>query len=348
MHRSIALGVIVLLAGCATAPTTITPVKPMFGEHGFDMSGLDRTVNACDNFYQFAVGNWRAQNPLPAAYSRFGRFEQVAERNRETLHAILEEASKKTNPPGSSAQKIGDFYAACMNEPAIEAAGFTPVADELVRIEAINDRTALQNEIFSLQTTGISPIFRLSGQNDQKNSRMIIAVVGQAGLSLPDRDYYLRDDQKFKTTRGQYVEHVSKMLQMVGEDRARAESDGDRILSFETDLARAQAAVYGAHAEVDYQRRYPVLVNDAQMTAFAKQVALDWVGADNLLPDMQPLTGSEDFAFLLERCAGSYLIIGNGDGEGGCMVHNPGYDFNDACLPTGASYWVQLAHAFLA
>ena len=240
MHRSIALGVIVLLAGCATAPTTITPVKPMFGEHGFDMSGLDRTVNACDNFYQFAVGNWRAQNPLPAAYSRFGRFEQVAERNRETLHAILEEASKKTNPPGSSAQKIGDFYAACMNEPAIEAAGFTPVADELVRIEAINDRTALQNEIFSLQTTGISPIFRLSGQNDQKNSRMIIAVVGQAGLSLPDRDYYLRDDQKFKTTRGQYVEHVSKMLQMVGEDRARAESDGDRILSLETDLARAQ------------------------------------------------------------------------------------------------------------
>jgi hippurate hydrolase len=115
-----------------------------------------------------------------------------------------------------------------------------------------------------------------------------------------------------------------------------------------TEVARAQAAVYGAHAEVDYQRRYPVLVNDAQMTAFAKQVALDWVGADNLLPDMQPLTGSEDFAFLLERCAGSYLIIGNGDGEGGCMVHNPGYDFNDACLPTGASYWVQLAHAFLA
>jgi hippurate hydrolase len=89
-----------------------------------------------------------------------------------------------------------------------------------------------------------------------------------------------------------------------------------------TEVARAQAAVYGAHAEVDYQRRYPVLVNDAQMTAFAKQVALDWVGADNLLPDMQPLTGSEDFAFLLERCAGSYLIIGNGDGEGadGCVV----------------------------
>jgi hippurate hydrolase len=114
-----------------------------------------------------------------------------------------------------------------------------------------------------------------------------------------------------------------------------------------TAVATGQAAVYGARAEVDYQRRYPVLVNDAQMTGLARQVALDWLGEDGLIADMQPLTGSEDFAFLLERCPGSYLIIGNGDGEGGCMVHNPGYDFNDDCLATGAAYWVRLAQTFL-
>jgi len=114
-----------------------------------------------------------------------------------------------------------------------------------------------------------------------------------------------------------------------------------------TAVATSQAAVYGARAEVDYQRRYPVLVNDAQMTGLARQVALDWLGEDGLIPQMQPLTGSEDFAFLLERCPGSYLIIGNGDGEGGCMVHNPGYDFNDDCLATGAAYWVRLAQRFL-
>ncbi|WP_233850382.1 M20 aminoacylase family protein [Paraburkholderia sp. HD33-4] len=114
-----------------------------------------------------------------------------------------------------------------------------------------------------------------------------------------------------------------------------------------TEVATGQAAVFGARAEVDYQRRYPVLVNDAAMTALARQVALDWLGDDGLIRDMQPLTGSEDFAFLLERCPGSYLIIGNGDGEGGCMVHNPGYDFNDACLATGAAYWVKLAQTFL-
>ncbi|MEX3690895.1 M20 aminoacylase family protein [Paraburkholderia sp. BR14263] len=114
-----------------------------------------------------------------------------------------------------------------------------------------------------------------------------------------------------------------------------------------TSLVHAQASAYGATARIDYQRRYPVLVNDAAMTAFAQDVARDWLGEDGLIHDMAPLTGSEDFSFLLERCAGSYLIIGNGDGEGGCMVHNPGYDFNDDCLATGAAYWVQLAERFL-
>jgi hippurate hydrolase len=114
-----------------------------------------------------------------------------------------------------------------------------------------------------------------------------------------------------------------------------------------TALVHAQASAYGATARIDYQRRYPVLVNDAAMTAFAQDVARDWLGEEGLLDELAPLTGSEDFSFLLEKCAGSYLIIGNGDGEGGCMVHNPGYDFNDDCLATGAAYWVQLAERFL-
>jgi hippurate hydrolase len=114
-----------------------------------------------------------------------------------------------------------------------------------------------------------------------------------------------------------------------------------------TTLVHAQASAYGATARIDYQRRYPVLVNDPQMTAFAEDVAREWVGEEGLIHDMVPLTGSEDFSFLLERCPGSYLIIGNGDGEGGCMVHNPGYDFNDDCLATGAAYWVRLAEQFL-
>ena len=118
-----------------------------------------------------------------------------------------------------------------------------------------------------------------------------------------------------------------------------------------TQLVQAQAATLGVSAEVDYQWRYPALVNDVESTRFARQVAADWLGEDGLLPALQPLTGSEDFSFMLEQCPGSYLIVGNGEGEhhatGGCMVHNPGYDFNDAILPIAASYWVQLARRFL-
>ena len=119
-----------------------------------------------------------------------------------------------------------------------------------------------------------------------------------------------------------------------------------------TELVQSQARTLGVSAEVDYHWRYPALVNDDTSTAFARQVALDWLGEDGLLPPLQPLTGSEDFSFMLEQCPGSYLIVGNGEGDhhatGGCMVHNPGYDFNDAILPIAASYWVQLVRRFLA
>lgn len=119
-----------------------------------------------------------------------------------------------------------------------------------------------------------------------------------------------------------------------------------------TELAQAQAATLGVKAEVDYHWRYPALVNDVESTRFARQVALDWLGPEGLLSELQPLTGSEDFSFMLEQCPGSYLIVGNGEGDhhatGGCMVHNPGYDFNDAMLPIAASYWVQLTRRFLA
>ncbi|KWF87037.1 amidohydrolase [Burkholderia diffusa] len=113
------------------------------------------------------------------------------------------------------------------------------------------------------------------------------------------------------------------------------------------EVATAQAAVYGAVAEIGKIDGYPVLVNDDQMTKFARRVALDWLGDGGVLNDVQPLTGSEDFAFMLEQCPGCYLIIGNGDGEGSCMVHNPGYDFNDTILMTGAGYWVHLVERFL-
>ena len=115
-----------------------------------------------------------------------------------------------------------------------------------------------------------------------------------------------------------------------------------------TAIAQTQAAVYSATAEVDYQRRYPMLYNHPEQTAFCQQVLRDWLGDEGVLQGEEPVTGSEDFAFFLEKVPGCYVFIGNGVGElGGCMVHNPGYDFNDRVLPTGASYWVRLAETYL-
>jgi len=255
MRRILPLAIVLIAVACSTSrTTTTTPAttenrqpttatkSPLFGPHGFDVTGMDRTVNACDDFYRFAVGKWRDTHPLPAQFSRYGRFEEVSERNRDVLHSILDEAAAAapTAPKGSAQQKIGDFYAACMNETAIDQAGVTPIQPELDRIIAITDRNSLLAEVTRLHDMGYAPLFRVGGQNDFKNSKMIIASVGTGQLGLPDRDYYLRDDERFKAIRSQYIDHVARMLSLAGEDATQASADADRILQLETKLAQAE------------------------------------------------------------------------------------------------------------
>jgi putative endopeptidase len=228
-------------AAPSTPANAAAPAKtPLFGPHGFDVTGIDTNAKACDDFYRFATGKWRDTHPLAPQYARFGRFEEVAERNRQTLKAILEEDAAVTNAaPGSNEQKIGDFYRACMNLDAIEAQGLTPIQSELDRVSAIHDLASLQAEIVRMQQGGFAPIFRINGQQDFKNSKMTIAVINQGGLGLPDRDYYLRDDDRFQTIRKQYVEHVTKMLSLAGDDPQRAADEAARILVIEKQLAQA-------------------------------------------------------------------------------------------------------------
>lgn len=236
------ISLVLMLAACAPKPQPVVapPPRPMLGAHGLDLTNLDRTISPCDDFYEYAVGGWRTANPLPAAYARYGRFEEVADRNRATLEALMSEAAASREAErGSNTQKIGDFWATCTNEAAIEAMGLTPIQADLDRIAAIRSRSALVAEIHRQHGQGVWPLFRLNAQNDIRNSTMVIAAIVQGGLGLPDREYYLRDDPRYVEVRRAYVDHVAKMFELAGIAPEQARMDAQRVLELEAELARA-------------------------------------------------------------------------------------------------------------
>ena len=208
--------------------------------HGFDPMNLDKTASACTDFYQYANGGWLSANQIPAAYPSWGIANILDEKNREVLREILEAAAKNTNAPkGSSEQKVGDYYATCMDEPKIEAEGAKPLAPGFALIAGIKDQKGLQAEIAHLHSMGINAVFASDSTQDFKNSAEVTFEVYQGGLGLPDRDYYTKTDDKSKTIRDEYVKHVAKMFELLGDDAAKAASEAQTILGLETKLAEA-------------------------------------------------------------------------------------------------------------
>src|SRR5258705_4866402 len=162
------------------------------------------------------------------------------ERNRDIQHEILEAAAKNTREPkGSSEQKVGDYYATCMDEAKVEADGLKPLATELDRMAKIKEQKTLQDEIGRLHSTGINVLFGAGSTQDFKNSAEVTAEVDQGGLGLPDRDYYLKTDEKSTHIKEEYIKHVAKMLELMGDDAAKAASETQTILTLETKLAEA-------------------------------------------------------------------------------------------------------------
>jgi predicted metalloendopeptidase len=231
-QKSVVAVIALLALGAAT----------MFGQtnHGFDLSSLDKNTPACTNFYQYANGGWLAANPIPAAYPSWGVGNVLNEKNRDVLHDILEAAAKNTTAAkGSSEQKVGDYYSSCMDEAKIESEGLKPLAEEFARIAAVKDKKTLEAEIAHLHSLGINALFVSDSTQDFKNSAEVTAEIFQGGLGMPDRDYYTKTDEKSQHVRDEYLKHVARMFELMGDDATKTAAEAQSVMALETKLAEA-------------------------------------------------------------------------------------------------------------
>ena len=205
-----------------------------------EVSGIDGSTPACEDFYQHGNGAWLAKHPIPADRPRWGSFDELRQRNLDDLHGILDRlAADRTAAAGTDERRLGDFYAACMDEAGVERKGLEPLAGELGKIDAIHDAASLRAEIVRLQSLGVNALFAFGSEEDRKDASFVVSAALQGGLGLPERDYYEKTDAKSKALRNEYVKHVAKMLELAGSAPTKASADAKKILGLETKLALA-------------------------------------------------------------------------------------------------------------
>jgi endothelin-converting enzyme/putative endopeptidase len=209
---------------------------------GVDVKAIETDVSPCQNFYQYACGTWRKDNPIPSDQARWSRFNQLAEQNLKIERDILEKAANPSAKRTAVEQKIGDYYASCMDDAAIEAKGIEPIQSTLDSIAKLFSKTDLTGEIARLQHTGVRAFFVFGVRPDAKNSNEQIAGVSQGGLGLPDRDYYLRNDPRSVELRKQYQQTIRAMFELLAKAQGRDAPDVDAkvqtVMSMETALAK--------------------------------------------------------------------------------------------------------------
>jgi len=245
MSRRIVALFVVLAATCFCAGLAIIDARAASraadspGYWGFDTANLDKTCKPCDDFFQFAMGGWMKNNPIPPEYSTWGSFTVLADKNQQALRQILEASERADTPAGSNEKKIGDYYASCMDTAAIDAAGTKPIDPQLQRISQMKNIADVQAIAAGLQQRGFPALFRFTSNQDAKDSTQVIAIALQGGLGLPERDYYLRADEKSKKLRDDYAKHVAKMFELLGDSPEKAAAEATTVMTIETSLAKA-------------------------------------------------------------------------------------------------------------
>jgi putative endopeptidase len=215
----------------------------------FDVKAIDKTADPCVDFYQYACGTWMKNNPIPPDKARWGRFDELAEHNLYILRDILTDA-QASGKQTSIETMIGTYYGSCMDEATIENKGAAPLTPELEKIATVATKADFIRQVAYMHRNATPPattqnlrnmsaLFAFYSQPDMHDSRQTIAYLDQGGITLPDRDYYLKDDAKSVETRQKYLEHVEKMFELVGDKAEAASAESKIVLDIETGLAKA-------------------------------------------------------------------------------------------------------------
>ena len=223
----------------ATPPQTQMYVEPnMPYTPSLDVSSMDRSVDPCVDFYTYSCGGWQKNNPIPPDQTSWEVYGKLYEDNLKYLRSILEQASTAQDRDAVR-QKIGDYYAACMDEAAVERLGPKPLQPDLAAIEGLKNVHDVAALAARLHLSGDRLMFSSGSQQDPDNSDAMIVVVAQGGLGLPDRDYYTKDDAKSKEIRERYLQHVQKMYELIGDSPEMAKQEADTVMRIENAMAKA-------------------------------------------------------------------------------------------------------------